>query len=341
MATPIWKDYFVNLGTSDSMYYRLLVEGEVIYSGRAFKRPGQTYNEVRINDICADYLTNVLPTMAESLFSALTFPITFTVESSSSGSGWTTVESVQFMNDWSYDYEYNPATMGLSFPINGHIDKRQWLIISEFQADSIEVDLVMRDGNISTYILPVAISDDFNDDFNSDFARSVRSAQTGTAVFDLLSLEGNADIVKVIIGNRQYEVVSDCKRYALYYSNAYGGWDSFLIEGNVKEADNVTRHIREIEYDNRSSQNRGRQNYVNELDKTFVLHTSWLNDNEAARMHHLLNSTDVYLYDINTGEMMPVVITNTTTEYKTFKGNGGKLVNYSINVSLAQDRIRR
>jgi hypothetical protein len=39
--------------------------------------------------------------------------------------------------------------------------------------------------------------------------------------------------------------------------------------------------------------------------------------------------------------MMPVVLTNTTTEYKTYKGNGGQLVNYAIEVAFANDRIRR
>ena len=66
-----------------------------------------------------------------------------------------------------------------------------------------------------------------------------------------------------------------------------------------------------------------------------------MSDDEASRMHHLLNSPNVYLLDMETDEMMPVVLTNTTTEYKTYKGNGGKLVNYTIEATLAQERIRR
>ena len=58
-------------------------------------------------------------------------------------------------------------------------------------------------------------------------------------------------------------------------------------------------------------------------------------------MHHLLNSTEVYLYNINTGEMLPVTLTNTTTEHKTYKTNGGRMVNYTIEATLSQTRLRR
>ena len=58
-------------------------------------------------------------------------------------------------------------------------------------------------------------------------------------------------------------------------------------------------------------------------------------------MHHLLNATEVYLYDIVKEQMIPVLLKNTTTEYKTFKGNGGKLINYTIEVAFANERIRR
>ena len=69
------------------------------------------------------------------------------------------------------------------------------------------------------------------------------------------------------------------------------------------------------------------------------MHTGLLNDDEASRMHHLLNSTEVYLYNMNSGEMIPVTLNNTQTEYKTHKGNGA--ITYTIEATLAQDRIRR
>jgi hypothetical protein len=178
---------------------------------------------------------------------------------------------------------------------------------------------------------------DFNADFNLDFSKT-SGRVSSTAKVDLSQF---GDVVAARIGSASFKVVNKCNRYALYYVNAFGGWDSLLIEGNHSETDSLVRHERVVEYDNTSSANRGRVNYVNEIQKRMTLHTSWLLGDEASRMHHLLNATEVYLYDLEKRQMMPVVLTNTTTEYKTYKGNGGQLVNYAIEVAFANDRIRR
>ena len=347
MANSIWKDYYVNLGTAESIIYRIKVGDTTIYTGNSHLRPGQTENIIRINDICADYLTNALPALSQTEFSKLSFPLNFVVEAflqtaQDEYPGWENVGEVQFMNDWSYDDSYNPATMGMSFPVNGRIDSRQWLVFTAYNASTITAILTFTDGTTSQVIIPVEISADFSADFsydfNDDFARSVRSAGSGTAVFDLSAWD---NVASVTINGKTWEVVTDCREWVVYYVNAYGGWDSLLIEGNTIETDSLKRHTREMEYDNRDIKNRGRQNYVNEITKSFTLHTSWMSDAESLRMHNLLNSTEVYLFNINTGDMFPVVLTNTTTEYKTYKNNGGKLVNYTIEATLAQERIRR
>ena len=61
MAVPLWKDYVVNLGTGDSIQYRILLHDVeyVIYTGKAYKKPGETNITVKVNDICADYIVNV------------------------------------------------------------------------------------------------------------------------------------------------------------------------------------------------------------------------------------------------------------------------------------------
>ena len=337
MANPIWKDYYVNLGTAESVQFRILVGDDVIYTGKAFKRPGQANNQIRINDICADYLEHVSPALSQTTFTGSNQPLMFDVQVDI-GTRWTTVESVSFENDWSYDDQYDPAIMGMSFPVNGKIDIRQWLVLTAYNASTITATIRLANGTSFDAIIPVEIGDDFNDDFNMDFSQSVRAAQTGTAVFNVSKWK---NVESITVDNKTFKVVNTCCKYALYYVNAYGGWDSLLIEGNHSEVDNLTRHMRETEYDNRNVQNRGTHNYVNEIVKSLTLHTSWLSDDESSRMHHLLNSTNVYLGDLVTGQMIPVILTDTRTDYKTYKGNGGRLVNYTINVTIAQERIRR
>lgn len=339
----IWKDYFVTLGKYDVIPFRIRVndlQGDIIYTGKSHIRPGETDNTIRINDICADYLTNALPALSQAEFSELTFPLTFIVQTPIEPGSvhWDWVDTVQFINDWSYDDSYNPATMGMSFPVNGRIDSRQWLVYTAYNASTITATITFTNGTTSQVIIPVEISADFSDDINTDFARSARAAGSGTAVFDLSAWD---NVASVTINGKTWEVVTDCREWVVYYVNAYGGWDSLLIEGNTIETDSLKRLTREMEYDNRSIQNRGTQNYVNEITKSYTLHTSWMSDAESLRMHHLLNSPEVYLFNINTGDMIPVTLNNTTTEYKTYKNNGGRLVNYTIDANLAQERIRR
>ena len=341
MAVPIWKDYYVTLSTSSSIYYRIQVVGDsttTIYQGKAFKRPGQSDITVRINEVCADFLSHILPTMEHVEFSRMAAP-TFLVQTSSSGTGsWTTKDTIQFLNDWSYDYDYDPATMGLSFPINGKFDRRQPLVWTGYEVSTITATIYLKNGTTYNIYLPVEISNDFNADFNADFARSVRAAGSGTAVF-YPSEWGDYD--KIVIQGITFEIVDTCSRYALYYMNAYGGWDSYIIEGNTLEADNLTRYTREVEYDNRNITNRGKMNYVNEVVKTYTFHTGWLTDDQASRMHHLLNSPDVYMYDIAREQMIPVVLLGNTTEYKTYKNQGNRMVNYTIQAEVAQSMVRR
>ena len=336
-VAPIWKDYYVALGTDESIEYRIVLSdtSAVIYTGVAFRRPGATYNIIRINDICADWLTNSLPEMSQTQFTQFDLPITFLIQKYTSS--WTTVDYVSFLNDWSYDHDYNVATMGMAFPINGHLQLGQWLVFSAYNATSVVATIYTSGGSYNVTI-PIAISADFNVDYNSDFAKSVRGAGSGTAVLDI---SGWTDAERVVIGNTTYTVVNTCSRYVLYYLNAYGGWDSLLIEGWHAESDSLTRHTREVDYDNSNVQNRFRINYVNEITKRLTLHTGWLSDDEASRMHHLLNSTNVYLYDMTEDEMIPVTIPSTSTEYKTYHGQGNRLVKYDLEVEFAHYRTRR
>jgi hypothetical protein len=228
--------------------------------------------------------------------------------------------------------------MGLSFPINGHVDSRMPIVWTGYEVSEVEATIYLRDGSSYQVIIPVEITADFNDDFNADFALEARAAGSGTAVF-FPSEWG--DVVKVEINDSTFILEDTCAKYALYYVNAHGGWDSFLIEGNTLEADTLKRYTREVVYDNRDIINRGIHNYVNEITKGFTFHTGWLTGDQGERMHHLINSTNVYMYDIAGQQMIPVTIPTTSCEYKTFKNQGNQLVNYTIQVQIAQNRIRR
>lgn len=333
MAEPIWKDYDVVLGAGDAYFYRIRVgspSGSIVYSGKAYRRPGDSSVNVRINDICADYISQTLPTLSEDEFSSITKPLTFYVQSSTNGNSWGLVDTITFQNDWSYDYRYDATTMGMAFPVNGKVDRRMWLTYSAITPGSKTMRV---DGASQTISLAVDPSFD-----GTSFKRSAESCGAGTAVIDMNDYP-NAKTIQ--IGNATYNVVDGRNRFALYYVNAYGGMDFLLIEGNAVERDAVTRQTRGKEYDNALIANRGEQNYLNEVSKEWTLHTGYMTDVQSHRMHHLFNSTEVYLYDIVEGEMMPVIITIDSHDYKTYKNQGCKMFNYEIGVKVSQDRARR
>lgn len=177
----------------------------------------------------------------------------------------------------------------------------------------------------------------------------VRRSELGTA--NILKIEvkfagdltsfSELEAIEVQGTGAMYSFADTCARYALYYVNAYGGWDTLVMDGIDEERDDLTRHEASRVYVNTDMQNRGTVNYVNEIQKSWTLRTGYLTDEQAGRMHHLLNSVQVYLYEMESGNFLPVVLTGTSTEYKTYRNQGRKLVSYEIQVRLAQDRIRR
>ena len=132
-----------------------------------------------------------------------------------------------------------------------------------------------------------------------------------------------------------------CGDWALYYQNKLGGWDSFLIEGNVKRTDTITQHKFSKSVKNTSIDFEDTV-YTDDIERRWQMYTGWMSDAEAARFaEHLLQSTRVYAHNFSTNEIIPVVIVDSTAEHKTFRNQGHKKFNYVLNVKASQTNIRR
>jgi len=337
MAYPIWKDRTVELLQGDSVRYRVTTGGNVIFTGKAYRRPGETSIRTRLNDIAADYLSSELPALSNAAFSALSFPLAFDVDILSGGS-WVNVDTESFYLDWSYDETFDPSD-GLAAPIDGILAPSQWFFYTTMtQAATLPVVITNADGTTITYYAPVTVTPDFNADFNTDFARSLRSAGAGSVT---IRLSDYPDAATIEVEGHVYRVQDECRQYVLYYRNAYGGWDSLVVRGTTQRSDTVTRYTRGMVYDNTQQYARGEQDYAVEMVPTFTFHTQPLTDDEASRMHHLLNSPDVYVHDLAADIIRPLVLTNGETPYKTFVSEGRTFFTYEIAARLAQYRERR
>lgn len=329
---PIWLDLYANLGSDDIAPYTIEANGSTIYAGIAYARPDEDESIVCINKICADYISARVPAVDSPTFDTnMTCP-TFAVKDKNGEE----VLAVQFANDWSYDilHDVNVA----SAPIDGVVDVRMPLLWSVYSADSVSATLTFADGTTQSLAIGVGTVSEFNASFNLDFVRQVFRTTAGTLVFDPSAYD---NLVGVTINGDEYKVRSACQRYALYYLNEYGGWDGLLVGSTDTMTDTYTRSEYTKQNNTNNPEERGRTTYLNEIKRSWSLNTSLLTDAEAERMRHLLGSTSVYLYDLDTATMVPVIITNPSMVYKTIRNNGHKLAHYAISVELATPMIRR
>lgn len=123
--------------------------------------------------------------------------------------------------------------------------------------------------------------------------------------------------------------------YAIYYLNRYGGWDSFLIEGNGVKTDTYSKYYTNKSFNN-TTLDFERKVYNNQITTSYELHTGWLTDVQSENLaFNLLPSNAAYLHDFTKNQIKPVVITNSECEYQKFR-NGKKLNKYTITVENSQ-----
>jgi hypothetical protein len=125
--------------------------------------------------------------------------------------------------------------------------------------------------------------------------------------------------------------------YVLYYSNAYGGWDSLLCNGTSRKTDNIEH----LNYRRKSANQSqfSKINYQNNITPTWSLNTGINID--GSKMYHLLESTMVYLHNLETNEIIPVVITNSSCDYLNYTNNGKKPYYYTITVEESNQKLRK
>ena len=232
-------------------------------------------------------------------------------------SGGSEVASFTFVRDYSYDpgIDYSQDEP-LSFPINGNVPPGIMLTVSEWAASNGGAMQVTDEGG--TLVV------------NEVLQKGLNSASfiTGT--------EGKS----YTFGNEVFRVVSVCSGALLKYVNAYGGWDFFLVEGVSKQTDKITRASYEKDADALSDQFESKD-YQATMEATWKGSTGWLTDRQSQRMKHLVESVEVYMVDMNSGNLVPVCMKDTSLEYKTYINNGRKLVNYTLQWSESQKKIRR
>ena len=129
--------------------------------------------------------------------------------------------------------------------------------------------------------------------------------------------------------------------YALYYLNAKGGWDGFVIEGSSTRTDKIARHQYNKTYNNQTIDYE-KNTYISEITTGWKLNTGLLDDEQAKKLcWHLLPSSRIYLHDLKANKITPVCITNTQNIYHTYRNNNHQPIQYEIELVESQTKLRQ
>lgn len=338
--TPIWDRNPIYLGDKDSEQYNVYINDALVYTGKAYKKPGDNDVYVCVNDIVADYLSQYEVADDGYIGTPIVCNVKVTSPDISDYTG-------KYYYDWSYDFGFNPNLSGqlLNFPVTGEVDNRQKITLTKIYNDNIHVHLVFKDGMELDFDYPRVQGADFNNDFNNDFAIA-RSEEDEMTNFTF-KLSEFPNLKSITIDNvLHYDVVDTCCKYCIYYVNDYGGWDSLLVKGEAITADSYERKMKNAEmpeygYQFGSVIMQGgvtqSHNFLNKIVRSYELNTGWIKGNGGERMHNLFNSTFCYLYDLANGQTRRINITDTSCKYRNFRNEGNTPVFYTIN---AEDAIR-
>lgn len=230
----------------------------------------------------------------------------------------------KYWNDWSTTNRRYDYTRSLNDPINGRGCDNMIIPFCVYYDDAATFTIVEteKSGSVNTYTLSTPTSPFSYRDSIWYGVKTLEYRQDGEVLFS-------------------YDM-DHCGPGALIYRNRFGGWDSFLIEGNIIKTDNYTKqnfHYRGGYAYNYTFMDKMTDSV--DINTTYEAHTGWLTDEQAERLvFHLLSSPIVYFQDFNEENqlynqdrtvigMLPVRLTNSSAEYKKFR-NGKKLVNYTI-----------
>lgn len=328
--SPIWKDYvWEEIISSDFIEYHLDYAGDMVYAGKAYKYPETDRVEFLLNNVAENYLSNGIIFNTSKTIVSPEYLKPFTLITSSGNE-----KPITFFNDWSYkDRDLTKGTM-LSDPITGLVDPRQYLVSSWI--------LPTGTGVINRFF--------YVDGVQTAMDISLNSGINGYTYTEDLSNKllpcGSYLIVGFVeggnISDRQirYDIDTTGKDYVLYYTNSAGGWDSLLVEGNVRKTDEIKSETYTRKVLN-TSQEFARNKYLNTITSSWILYTGYLNDIQASKMFNLIESTKVYLHNLKDNTITPVLITDTNCEYKTYTNQGKNKFYYTINVEASQDTYRK
>ena len=339
-----------------------------IFEGKPQPRPGETYSNIRLNELVFNYIDEFMID-----------PDNFGFDEYINGTGveaevrlWTSGSSYSdpekrsiyvFSPDRSYDsdrkqlyrdyariYKADESSgmvniektgmVNLNDPINGHANSTQPFVFAFWNETSFPGNPNTEDKFICEESTDgVTYTEKYSTYADVDRGRLIQYTISSGEI-NRSSGEGAMRYIAVRKSNSTKRIVYDrsyCGQYVLFYKNRFGGYDSFLIESNLieKRTPNKTSWGDSIPYaqGNEDVLSSNANSYKERLDSektTYSFNSGYLSDEQSDRFYnHLILTEEAYLYDCVAGTYIPVKITNGEVEKEVFR-NGRKLNSYRV-----------
>ena len=144
VVAPIWKDTYYFAEREDTFVYSIRTGGVAVYYGKAYCAPGAGGPYVQVNQICRNYLKNVLPDFRgtnDQVYQNEGAVMDFSL----CGEGGYEVCNYRFLLDWYGDWAGESGYV-MTEPINGHLDPRMMLMHTEYNDAQTSVTYEIEDG---------------------------------------------------------------------------------------------------------------------------------------------------------------------------------------------------
>ena len=351
-----------NYFCSVSVKNRELTVFTTIFEGKPQPRPGDTYSNIRLNELVFNYIEEFMID-----------PDNFGGDEYINGTGveaevrlWSDNGSYSepekrsiyiFSPDRSYDAERKSlyrdyariykadessgmvniektGMVNLNDPINNHANSTQPFVFAFWN----ETSFPGKPNTEDKFICEESADGVTYTEIYSTYA----DVNRGRLIQYTVGSEATKRYVAVRKSNSTKRIVYDrsyCGQYILFYKNRFGGYDSFLIESNLieKRTPNKTSWGYSIPYayGNEDVMSGNVNSYKERIDSektTYSFNSGYLSDEQSDRFYnHLILTEEAYLYDCVTGTYIPVKITNGEVEKEVFK-NGRKLNSYRVDM---------
>ena len=241
---------------------------------------------------------------------------------------WTYYEIITIEVEYDWSYIPNRAYMSeLSNPIEYNIDPRQYITWTSQQ-------VVTGTPNYITVEVEGLSSETWQTYLDNIDGQITLHLQCG-------DFAGYTPGTVVKINNLvNLKLVEQCADYCIYYMNRIGGWDWLLVKGRSIKKDKINRLQYKKNYVAQDQQDYNKVTYSGVINDTWELSTSWLSDSQSEKMPDLLESNKIVMHDLKNNIIIPVLVTNSNVEYKTYKNQGRKLYSYTIEVEASKPKFR-